>query len=147
MNDSTAVSEGKNLAQMVDEYFVLGADVKAKEDELSAAKEKREKAMNAVIDALENSGLKQMKDANGRIVFLQEPRIYGSINKENRDAAVKFLKKSWKLGYAFKEELSASTLGRVIKERLAKGLPVPEEFVTYHAKRQLGHRGAGAEKE
>jgi hypothetical protein len=100
-----------------------------------------------IIETLEGMGLTQIKDPNGRTIFLKSPRIYGSINKENEAAAVKYLKNNLKLGYLFKEQVSSSALGRVISERLEKGLAVPEEYITYFAKRDVGYRTGKPEAE
>ena len=54
--------------------------------------------------------------------------------------AIKFLKKSWKLGGLFEEKISGSALGEVVRERLEKGLSVPEEYVSYFVKKEIGRR-------
>jgi len=144
-----AVTSGNKLAEMVDGFFATLGEIKGIEERLDALKASRDRQQLAIIDTLEAQGMTQVKDTYGRTVFLKEPVLYASINKENEKAAIAFLKKSWKLGYMFKEQLSSSSLGKVVRERLSKGLIVPEEYVTYFAKKVIGYRtgktGADAE--
>lgn len=138
------------LVSKVDQFFVLLDKIKEAEERVDALKAQKTALELNIIDTLEDQGVTQLKSATGQTIFLTEPRIYASISKEKEKEAVAYLKRTWKLGYLFKEQYSSSALGRVVKERLTKGLPVPEEFVTYFAKKALGHRaskaGSGNEK-
>lgn len=136
----------KTLTSMTDEFFALLSCITSAEDKVKGLKKQKDALQLKIIDVLNAEGMSQLKDASGRTVFLKEPRTYGSLNKENEKAAVSFLKRSWKLGFMFKESVSASALGRVIKDRLDKGLEVPEQFVTYYQKLELGYR-KGSTKE
>ena len=137
--------EPRTVVEKVDEFFRTLESITAAEDAVKALKERRDKLQLDIIDSLDGQGMTQVKDTAGRMVFLKEPRFYASINKENEKEATEFLKRNLKLGYLFKEQVSASALGRIVKERLTKGLAVPEKFVTYYAKKEIGYRNGKAE--
>lgn len=135
------------LTEMVDRFFATLEEIDQAEGKVQALKASRDGQQLAIIDTLEAQGMTQVKDIQGRMVFLKEPRVYASLNKENEKAAAEYLKRNLKLGYLFKEQVSSSALGRIVRERLAKGLAVPEEFVTYYAKKEIGYRSGKPQSE
>lgn len=139
--------EAPKITSMVDRFFETLDEIDAAEAVVKKLKSSRDAQQLAIIDTLEEQGMTQVKDAQDRTVFLKAPRIYASVNKENEKEAVELLKRSWKLGYLFKEQVSSSALGRIVSERLSKGLEVPEKFVTYYAKKEIGYRSGKATTE
>jgi len=133
------------LPMKIERFFEVKAKLVEAEDVVSKLSKQKEAMSFELIETLEAEGLQSAKDSKGRSVYLQAPRFYASINKENLSAARKYLKRNLKLGYLFRDELSSSALGRVVKERIEKGLDVPEEFITYTTKRTIGNR-AGKSK-
>ena len=91
------------------------------------------------MEHLEDSGLSQAKDKDGRTVFMKEPTLYGSINKERQKEAFEWIRRTG-MGAALTERVSASALGRELKERLARNMPIKEDLVSYWLKKSLGHR-------
>lgn len=132
------------LPMKIERWVSTKAEIAEAEEKMTALKRKKTAQELDIMETMKDQGTTQTKDNNGLVVFLKEARVYAEIKADKRAEAIKWLKRNLKLGYLFKENISSSQLGRVIKERLAKNLPVPEEFVKYYLKEELGYRSGTA---
>lgn len=132
--------EDKTVAQRIEEFFKLKDTIANMDDSIKKHKAELEKMGEELIENMEASGLTQLKDASGRVVFLKTPAVYASIKKEKKEDALALLKGEWQLGDFIQESVSPSTLSRVVKERLETGKTVPDDLFSVFLKKKLGYR-------
>ena len=124
----------------IDEYFSIKNDIDKMEDKVKDLKKGRDDIQAAIIEHMEANELQQVKDAKGRMVYLTDPAVYASFNKENKAEAMRVIKEVWNMPEIFQETVPPSTLSRVIKDRMVNGDYIPEGLFNVYIEKRIGNR-------
>lgn len=142
MDGNVSEAVASKLSEKVNEFFSLDNRIKVLENDAKLLSKEQEALSQVIIEQMQNENLQQVKDSQGRMVYLNAPSVYASFNKENKDKAVSLLKNDWGLKDLFTETIPPTTLNRVIKERLEANLEVPQDCFSVFLKQKLGHRSS-----
>lgn len=140
MDESDNKKQASALAASVDKYFELTEVIGKLDDALEKVKKERESLNEKLVSDMTEGGLQQLKDAEGRMIYLRKPEVYASINKENEAEAIRMIKEDWGMSDLFKETIHAKALSRIVKERLEANEEVPDNLVKVYLKQKVGHR-------
>ena len=130
----------QSMQELMAQFFALRQEHGLAEQALSGLKTKLDETGSQLIELMEESGLTQLKDTEGRTVFLSKPNVYATVKGEKYAEAIDFLKNTWKVGDEIREQIAPATLSRILKEKLEQGETVPEQLFSYYMKRKLGSR-------